>query len=507
MGPAVNVNSFPLVSASLYASPVIGPSGLVYLGAMDPQGTLFCVNVTSGTKVWTYATNPSGSQQPGLRDIPSWLSPTLSPDGSVVYVAADQSGTGAVFALNALTGAPVWTRTFLYTAMAVPVAVAGYVYIATYNDGGVFALNPSDGSTKWSNTNCASYIEHTSIAYGGDTGFVYVGTHETGIIALSAQGLGLGWAFPAGGFDYATSPAVGPDGTVFVGDNDYGGKLYALHQFNGTQKWAFTGCSGGFTGSPSVAGTGGVVYVGCYDKNLYAVNAFSGSLLWSFTTGSAIESAPVIGVDGTVYFGSDDGFFYALDSRGAPLWRFNLGGSVVSSAAMGADGTLYVGSSSGSLWTFQQPSPSPTPTPTHTMSTTPTVTPSSSSTASITPSSSSTASITPSSSSTASVTPSSSASRSETSSGSPTPSETFSGSPTPSETLSGSTTPSETFSGSPTPSEAFSGSPTPSVTGSSSLSQTQTGSATRTLSLSTSCSLGASHSRTPSPSLSSTRFV
>jgi outer membrane protein assembly factor BamB len=40
----------------------------------------------------------------------------------------------------------------------------------------VYALNPGDGSIKWSN-NCANNIgPEETIAYGGDTGFVYVGT-------------------------------------------------------------------------------------------------------------------------------------------------------------------------------------------------------------------------------------------------------------------------------------------------------------------------------------------
>lgn len=38
-----------------------------------------------------------------------------------------------------------------------------------------------------------------------------------------------------------------------------------------------------------------------------------GTIKWVFETGGGIESSPAIGVDGTIYIGSHDGYLYAVD--------------------------------------------------------------------------------------------------------------------------------------------------------------------------------------------------
>jgi len=56
--------------------------------------------------------------------------------------------------------------------------------------------------------------------------------------------------------------------------------------------------------SPAI-GSDGTVYVGSYDKKLYALNGKTGVKLWEFETGDEVESSPAIGSDGTVYVGGD----------------------------------------------------------------------------------------------------------------------------------------------------------------------------------------------------------
>ena len=63
--------------------------------------------------------------------------------------------------------------------------------------------------------------------------------------------------------------------------------------------------------SPAI-GSDGTVYVGSYDKKLYAINPKSGVKLWEFETGNSVNSSPAIGPDGTVYVGSGDKKLYAI---------------------------------------------------------------------------------------------------------------------------------------------------------------------------------------------------
>ena len=99
-----------------------------------------------------------------------------------------------------------------------------------------------------------------------------------------------------------SSPAIGSDGTVYVGSED--NKLYAINGKSGVKLWGFE-TGGGVYSSPAI-GSDGTVYVGSGDKKLYAINGKSGVKLWEFETGLCVSSSPAIGSDGTVYVGSYD---------------------------------------------------------------------------------------------------------------------------------------------------------------------------------------------------------
>ena len=80
--------------------------------------------------------------------------------------------------------------------------------------------------------------------------------------------------------------------------------------------WEFK--TGGVVNSSPAIGSDGTVYVGSHDKKLYAINPKSGVKLWEFETGRFVTSSPAIGSDGTVYVGSSDKKVYAIktDSKG-----------------------------------------------------------------------------------------------------------------------------------------------------------------------------------------------
>jgi len=79
------------------------------------------------------------------------------------------------------------------------------------------------------------------------------------------------------------------------------------------------------------------------------LSAFDGSQVWRYRVGLSVQSSPGIGVDGTIYFGSNDDYIYALNPDGTLRWRYLTGGDVVSSPAVTAY-RVYVGSDDGSLY-------------------------------------------------------------------------------------------------------------------------------------------------------------
>jgi len=70
--------------------------------------------------------------------------------------------------------------------------------------------------------------------------------------------------------------------------------------------------------SPAL-GPDGRVYVGSSDQRVYAIDA-SAAKVWEYLTEGKVISLPAIGADGMVYVGSGDGNIYAvkLELRGAP---------------------------------------------------------------------------------------------------------------------------------------------------------------------------------------------
>ncbi len=269
--------------APIYSSPAIGADGTIYVGSQD--GSLYAIE-PDGTLKWAYDFG-------GIID----TSPAIGADGTI-YVTPD----GILSAVNP-NGTLKWsydTDGLIDSSPAI--GADGTIYVASWlrNYFGpwylkLWAINP-DGTLKWTES---SYL--------------------------------------VGGAIYS-SPAIGADGTIYVGSS--GGGLYAVNP-DGTLKWNY-GLSSSIYSSPAI-GADGTIYFGSDDGNLYAINP-DGTLGWTYNTGAFIYSSPAIGADGTIYFGSDDGNLYAINPDGTLGWTYNTDRVVRSSPVVAADGTIYVGS-------------------------------------------------------------------------------------------------------------------------------------------------------------------
>jgi outer membrane protein assembly factor BamB len=108
-----------------------------------------------------------------------------------------------------------------------------------------------------------------------------------------------------------SSPAALTNGGWVIGwlDGVYAFTPPASGQGNAMQLWKYS--TGLVLSSPAVSGDG-TVFVGSTDGNFYAIDGDTGQLKWKYTVGAAINSSPAIGSDGSVYFAADDGNLYAL---------------------------------------------------------------------------------------------------------------------------------------------------------------------------------------------------
>ena len=117
---------------------------------------------------------------------------------------------------------------------------------------------------------------------------------------------------------------------------------FAIQLFPAAGDLVFKFQTGGPVFSSPAVGWDGTIYVGSEDNNLYTVNT-DGSLGWQITTNGPVKSSPAINWDGRVYFGSYDNNVYCLDStNGELLWKFPTNGFV--NAVGFDDGRVYAGS-------------------------------------------------------------------------------------------------------------------------------------------------------------------
>src|SRR5262245_45182233 len=119
-------------------------------------------------------------------------------------------------------------------------------------------------------------------------------------------------------------------------------------------RWVFsTGLSekeGGIETDP-VIGPDGTIYFGANNGIFYALDPESGAIRWAFPTDFdtfAIYSTAFVDQQGIVYFGAKDGRVYALTAprkgiMGDVVWSINLGTTIQTSPAFTHDGTLVIG--------------------------------------------------------------------------------------------------------------------------------------------------------------------
>ena len=194
---------------------------------------------------------------------------------------------------------------------------------------------------RWSYQAYMEYVGSPAVA----DGVAFVGYYGGDLYALDAQTGNLLWQYPV---DIKQSTPAVADGVVYTlgGGSLQNGGLYAFDSSTGTLLWrAQTGYQGGDL-PRGITVANGAVYFASNDGNVYAVNTADGSLRWSYPIGNYSWYSPAV-VNGIVYIGSiGSGSLYALNAEtGTLVWTYACGvyGFGVSSGAAVANNVVYFG--------------------------------------------------------------------------------------------------------------------------------------------------------------------
>ncbi len=373
-----------VAGAGIQSSPAIGDDGTVYFGADDGKVYALYGESPLADAPWPMISRNRRHTGSAESDAPALPQITIQPAGMSVRA-------GSSFSLTVIaTGNPFPTFLWYHAGQPVPGATGSTLQVsdaqlADAGDYHVTVSNSLGGVTSESARVVVGYGLDVSVRPSGSVRVEpATDVYEPGqIVQLTAlpdderqfldwQGDAAGasnplsltmdghkhiearfsllpgdvkWQFTTGGI-ISSGPAIGPDGTLYLGA---GNRVYALDGTTGQPRWESQ--PGGTVSSSPALGMNGSLYVGSADGNIYALDRATGTKRWTFSTGSNVLSSPSVGAEGTVYVGSQDRKVYGLNGEtGHKIWEFQTGGAVGSSPAVGTNGTVYVQSDDGKVY-------------------------------------------------------------------------------------------------------------------------------------------------------------
>jgi len=255
-----------------------------------------------------------------------------------------------------------------YNEVSSSVAVSGSrVYVGLNcgydpNDYRLYAIQDNGGTcdTAWSYYTGCDIVSSPAV---DATGNIFFGDDSGYVRCLNPNGVEI-WRrrISTGIYSVYASPAIGPN-ALYVGTDD--GFLFALNRSNGTQIWRYPSTGTGLEGvrSSPVIGSDGTIYFGCDDGQLYAVTS-NGQLKSGFPvllSDGAVTSTPAIAQDGTIVMYTEEDMVYGINPSGTIVWQVPLPGwssdkkskirfnkskldDIIPSPTIGPDGRIYVAS-------------------------------------------------------------------------------------------------------------------------------------------------------------------
>jgi eukaryotic-like serine/threonine-protein kinase len=331
------------------SSPVV-VAGVIYIGSGD--GCIYAIRAADGKELWKHHTG-------------GFVSGSAAVVGDRVFIANE---AGRLFALEAKTGKVLWTADTGGNTAGSPAVAYGAVFISNGSKGGhrffgmsggrLLAFRAADGSLIWESPDGTNNV--SSVATDGR--LLY------GSAASSGCGCGI--------HDLATGAIVLDDKTgdqarVYNSHTVANGHWYAPVNIRGVVRcyqdkklvWEVAtnphnlkfemqyGGKFGYEINCDLAVTEKLVLAGCMDGNLYAFSADKGEEKWTFKTGGAVQGSPSAAQD-TIYFGSGDGFLYAVSMNGRLKSKIKLG-DMINSSPWPDDGMIYVGCDDGYLYAIE----------------------------------------------------------------------------------------------------------------------------------------------------------
>ena len=289
-------------SIPIFSPPAVA-GGRVYIGEgyhQDSNCHLRCLNAKTGDLIWSFPTASHVESTPYISQ------------GKLYFTA----GADGVYCIDALEGQQIWHYKDIHADMS-PVVHKGKVYFGTgYGDYKIIAVDANTGAEIWSRP--MPYPVWGSPSANEDLVFFGLGRGNFSdsalipagkVVALNVETGDTVWEYEA---DDAVLTAIAiQDGYIIFGSRD--GYVYCLQETDGKLAWQ-TDLGGPVVSSPAV--TPEIVYAATKNGFLYALAAENGEMQWEFNTRTVTRniefySSPAV-ANGMLYIGSSDRYIFCL---------------------------------------------------------------------------------------------------------------------------------------------------------------------------------------------------
>ena len=277
---------------------------------LTDNGSVYCLSL-DGDERWRTTIGEVVS----ARDPWEPYSSTPQIADGVAYVG---SPDGTLYALDAASGAVVWTFVTSGPISTPPAVGDGAVYVGNH-DGRFYAVDAATGVELWSQSLGGAIESSAAVA----DGVVVSGSRATSVVGYDAATGERLWAVSMG-TSWADSSVDIADGVAYFGSSA-AGRVVAADLHTGVEVWRST--VGGFpwarptaAGSTVYAASGGAGVERPDGDSLFALDSTTGAAVWSLPTGEALQWAPegrgfgvmaaplvvghtvvVVGLDGVLY--------------------------------------------------------------------------------------------------------------------------------------------------------------------------------------------------------------
>ncbi len=321
----------------VHSTPVVVNDLLIVVSG---DGNLYALNKDSGMLVWTFSTE--GEKSYGLWDY--YLSSPVS-DGALIFFG---SGDGHVYAVTKKEGKLEWKYNTGDIVHASAVLDSTNVYIGGFN-GTFYSFEKESGTLNWSfKTVGAQYFPKGEIQKAAlyENGILYFGSRDYNIYALDAStGRGVWNMKQSSGWIIATPIAY--DEHIYFGTSD-AHIFYCMDKEKGIPLWKHPV-------NMRVYGSAVAhkehIYFGTFDGKILGVHHENGRQEWSYQLEISKQSYSSIYKNDSTF--NDDFVLYGSDYKKSEA-RIHSLGSILSDLIID-DGILYFGSSDGYVYAVKLP--------------------------------------------------------------------------------------------------------------------------------------------------------